>query len=290
MTINPLELSPVQRYLERLHTELLSITDGEVANYIPELTHADPAWLGLALVTVDGHVYQSGDSRQPFTIQSISKAITYGKALEDRGMGMYLDVVLNHVGYESKLFEDKPDWFHRKGTITDWSSREQLETHDVHGLPDLDQSKPEVYDYLLAASSSWLSLPGLTGFRLDAVKHIGAAFWSRYNRDLAKRAGPEFRLLGELYDGNPELLATAMREQGFHELFDFPLHFAMVDVFCKGASPETLAATLSLDRLYPDPSRLITFADNSVLDVDVPRAGGKPQPFKEAFDGLKGRA
>ena len=96
MTINPLELSPVQRYLERLHTELLSITDGDVANYIPELTHADPAWLGLALVTVDGHVYQAGDSRQAFTIQSISKAITYGKALEDRG----LDFVVSRVGVE----------------------------------------------------------------------------------------------------------------------------------------------------------------------------------------------
>ena len=89
-------LSAVQSYLERLHGELLAITDGEVANYIPELTHADPSWLGIALVTVDGHVYQAGDSRQSFTIQSISKAITYGAALEDRG----LDHVVSRVGVE----------------------------------------------------------------------------------------------------------------------------------------------------------------------------------------------
>lgn len=91
-----LQLSPVQLYLERLHEDLLKIQGGEVASYIPELTKADPAWLGIALVTVDGHVYQVGDSRQPFTIQSISKAITYGLALEDRG----LDYVIDRVGVE----------------------------------------------------------------------------------------------------------------------------------------------------------------------------------------------
>jgi glutaminase len=88
--------SPVQQYLERLHTELQSVIGGEVPSYIPELTSADPAWLGIALVTVDGHVYQVGDSQQPFTVQSISKAISYGLALEDRG----LDHVLSKVGVE----------------------------------------------------------------------------------------------------------------------------------------------------------------------------------------------
>ncbi|TVQ84592.1 MAG: glutaminase A, partial [Chromatiaceae bacterium] len=91
-----LQFSPIQRYLEQLHNELLGLEGGEVASYIPELTRADPTWLGIAMVTVDGHVYQVGDSRQSFTIQSISKAITYGLALEDRG----LDQVLAKVGVE----------------------------------------------------------------------------------------------------------------------------------------------------------------------------------------------
>ncbi|MCF7983492.1 MAG: glutaminase A [Thiohalocapsa sp.] len=96
MTNRALSQSPVQRYLERLHAELRQIRGGELASYIPELTRANPDWLGIALVTVDGHVYQVGDSREPFTVQSISKAITYGLALEDRG----LDTVLGKVGVE----------------------------------------------------------------------------------------------------------------------------------------------------------------------------------------------
>jgi glutaminase len=85
--------SPIQRYLDRLHAELSGLKDGAVASYIPELSHADPDWFGIALVTVDGHVYQAGQSRQPFTVQSISKAIVYGLALGDHGVERVLEKV-----------------------------------------------------------------------------------------------------------------------------------------------------------------------------------------------------
>ena len=95
--MNPLlQALPLQAYLEELHERLAGVGEGDVANYIPELSRADPQWFGIALVTVDGHVYQVGDSHQQFTIQSISKAITYGLAMEDRGV----DAVLAKVGVE----------------------------------------------------------------------------------------------------------------------------------------------------------------------------------------------
>ncbi len=73
-------------YLESLHRDCSQITAGELASYIPELSRADPGWFGIAVVTVDGHVYQVGDTQQTFTIQSISKVITYGIALEDNSV------------------------------------------------------------------------------------------------------------------------------------------------------------------------------------------------------------
>ncbi len=78
--------SPVQEYLDSLYERFLPLREGNVADYIPELALADPDAFGIALVTVDGHVYQAGDTRQPFTIQSISKALVYGLALEDNGV------------------------------------------------------------------------------------------------------------------------------------------------------------------------------------------------------------
>ncbi len=65
--------SPIEDYLRGLYETIKSNTAGRLADYIPELTKVDPEWLGIALVTADGHIYEVGDSRQTFTIQSISK-------------------------------------------------------------------------------------------------------------------------------------------------------------------------------------------------------------------------
>jgi glutaminase len=70
--------------------------DGEVASYIPALAHADPAALGISLVTVEGRRYSVGDATQPFTIQSVSKPFVYALALADSGLA----TVLARVGTE----------------------------------------------------------------------------------------------------------------------------------------------------------------------------------------------
>jgi glutaminase len=58
---------------------------GELADYIPELAAVAPDSFGICIATVDGYVYEVGDTRLPFTIQSISKPFTYALALADRG-------------------------------------------------------------------------------------------------------------------------------------------------------------------------------------------------------------
>jgi glutaminase len=92
----PPSSSPVRRYLERVHEDLAPIDDGLVASYIPELMKADPSWFGIAVATTDGAVYEVGDTRVPFTIQSISKPLVYGLALMDHGK----EAVLKKIGVE----------------------------------------------------------------------------------------------------------------------------------------------------------------------------------------------
>lgn len=88
--------SPIQSLLERLHERYATLREGQVATYIPELAKADPDRFGICLATTDGRVYEAGDTRQPFTIQSISKPFVYGLALEDRGE----TAVRAHIGVE----------------------------------------------------------------------------------------------------------------------------------------------------------------------------------------------
>ena len=85
--------SPILESLKRLHAELASVRDGQVATYIPELAKANPDWFGICLVTTHGTLYTVGDTDIPFTIQSISKPFVYGLALEDNSRASVLEKV-----------------------------------------------------------------------------------------------------------------------------------------------------------------------------------------------------
>jgi glutaminase len=76
---------PLLRFLTECHATFAVETGGAVANYIPELGKANPDHFGIALATIDGHVYEVGDTRIPFTIQSISKALVFALALDTLG-------------------------------------------------------------------------------------------------------------------------------------------------------------------------------------------------------------
>ncbi|WP_257168217.1 glutaminase A [Bradyrhizobium sp. SRS-191] len=78
-------MPPLQRFLSACHADFWPDHDGAVANYIPELGKADPARFGISLATLDGHVYEVGDSRVPFTIQSMSKPFVFALALDILG-------------------------------------------------------------------------------------------------------------------------------------------------------------------------------------------------------------
>ena len=195
--------------------------------------------------------------------------------LHARGMKLLLDVVTNHVAYDAPLLKEKPEWFHRLGDIRDWNDRTQLERHDVHGLPDLTQENEAVYAHLLASAKGWIDAVQPDGFRLDAVKHVPAAFWRRFNEDVRAHAGDGFVLLGEDLEGDATKLSARMKDGRFDALFDFPLHFATLDTFCREVPAGRLAAVLSLDRLHPHPERLVTLLDNH----DLPRVASMcPDP------------
>ena len=88
--------SAVQKSLDQILEALVGDRSGAVADYIPELADVDAERFGIAVATVDGHVYSTGDDDDLFTIQSISKPFVYGMALEDRGP----EDVMRHVGVE----------------------------------------------------------------------------------------------------------------------------------------------------------------------------------------------
>ena len=62
---------------------------GKVADYIPALAAVAPTRFGIALATMDGQLFGSGDWRLPFSIQSVSKAFSLALVLARDGEALW---------------------------------------------------------------------------------------------------------------------------------------------------------------------------------------------------------
>lgn len=124
------------------------------------------------------------------------------------GVGIIADAVINHmtgagdthtegVG-ESKYsakdqsFPDagyKKDDFHKSTEdIKDYTNAEEVWTHRLVGLLDLDTSKQNVRETLGKYFAHLLEL-GVAGFRIDAVKHISPTDMAAIKAEAAKQSG-----------------------------------------------------------------------------------------------------
>lgn len=86
----------MQLLVDSVYAKYQTLSEGDVATYIPELSKANPDDFGVCLATSDGRVFEAGDCDRPFTIQSISKPFTFGMAVDELGQ----EKVLEYVGVE----------------------------------------------------------------------------------------------------------------------------------------------------------------------------------------------
>ena len=209
------------------------------------------------------HGYWTEDLTQIATHMGGEQGLqTLSDELESRNMSLLLDIVYNHTSFDAPLLSTHPDWFHEAKPIEDWNDPIELTTHQVHGLPDLDQSHPEVYAHLLENSRTWLDHPAIGGFRIDAIRHMDSRFIQQIHTDLDGAW-----MLGEDFQGNPTANIQRFKDTDIDALFDFPFYYALTNSICDGTSMEEMASILSLDAEYPQNSHLVRFLDNH----DLPR-------------------
>jgi glutaminase len=85
-----------QRILEEIATETEGLQNkGKTADYIPELSKTDRRFFGMALHFLHGPVYQTGDSRKRFSLQSIAKVFSLSMAI-----GLAGETIFSRVGVE----------------------------------------------------------------------------------------------------------------------------------------------------------------------------------------------
>lgn len=67
--------------------------EGNCADYIPALAQHDPNKLAISIIGADGIEMKAGDTTNTFTLQSVSKIISFISACMDKGMSYVLDRV-----------------------------------------------------------------------------------------------------------------------------------------------------------------------------------------------------
>lgn len=89
------ECSPEQinKAIKEAHSKFKDVKEGKNADYIPYLQKVDPNLYGIVIITNDGKVYQTGDTKYEFGIESISKVFTLAMALQEKGDQVVMDSI-----------------------------------------------------------------------------------------------------------------------------------------------------------------------------------------------------
>ena len=207
------------------------------------------------------------------------------------GMGMIMDIIVNHCGSEHYWMEDPPfpDWFnnqgkeymgtnHRKFTLLDpYSSKidREIMTNGwfVETMPDLNQRNPYMSTYLIQNSIWWIEYAHITGIRQDTYSYPFKEFMTDWSCAI-RNEYPNFYIVGEEWVENPAIISYWQEGKNNADgnnsclpgLMDFPLcfalHNALRDEESWGSGLVELYETVAMDFLYPDPSQLVIFPDN----------------------------
>jgi neopullulanase len=189
------------------------------------------------------------------------------------GIKIVQDQVANHTGPQHPWATDPPTpaWLNPK-LPCDWnifnvvnpyasaaSKRATLQGWFANILPDLNQSDPECRRYLIQNALWWVGVFGFDGIRQDTVPYVPIDFWQDWHAAL-RAAFPGLTTLGEVNLPDPMVNAVYQKPgAGFDQLYDFPLFTAITKAFTGNGSLDLLTRALAADRLYADPTSLVTF-------------------------------
>lgn len=228
-----------------------------------------------------------------------------------KGLGMIMDVVLNHCGSEHWWMKDLPsrDWINHGGKFVQ-STHNHDSLHDPHGaeadrrglddgwfvptMPDLNQRNPLLATYLVQNSIWWIEYLGLTGLRVDTWPYSDRHFLSDWS-DRVMQEYPQLNVVAEEWTLNSGILAHWQRGQKWPDghvmslpgLMDFPLQAAAVaglveeEGWNKGLA--RIHQVLASDFLFPEPDNLVVFPENHDMSRIFTQLGERLDLYKMAM-------
>jgi glycosidase len=171
-------------------------------------------------------------------------------AAHQRGMKVFIDMVINHTSWDAVLLEKHPDWY-----THDKSGQIIPPNPDWVDVADLDWSSKALRQYVTGMMVRWLQEYELDGFRCDYAAGIPTDFWNAL-RPALDRARPGVAMLAESDD--PAFLRSAFE---IDYAWDF---YHVVSDAIAGRQPASAvrAAWEKAEAKYPRDALRLRFSDN----------------------------
>ncbi len=227
------------------------------------------------------------------------------------GIKIVFDMVANHTGPYHPWVNDlpTPTWFngtereHLANTWQTWTladphaspavTKATLDGWFINILPDLNQNDPEVARYIIQNTLWWVAMTGIDGIRQDTWPYVPRAYFRDWMAAI-KREFPTLRVVGEVLDGDPTMIAFHQGgvtqwdgiDVGVDALFDFPLFYPFRNAFARGRSLREVPQMLARDRLYRDPASMVTLVGLHDVDRFMGERGATTAGLKLAFTAM----
>lgn len=162
------------------------------------------------------------------------------------------DPALNRVPPMPAEFRN-PEWYNRRGRVTDWGQFEQVVYADFPGgLKDLNTENPDVRVALTRVFDDLAREFDFDGFRIDTLKHVEHGFWQAFapaiRASAAARGKEHFFMFGEAFDGDDQLVGSFTAPGELDSAFYFPQKFRLFDDVVKWGQPTANITSLLGDR------------------------------------------
>jgi len=216
------------------------------------------------------------------------------KKAKSMGIGMIMDMIVNHCGSFHWWMEDLPseDWINQWPTYQGTNHRKTL-TQDPYAanidkkiftdgwfvptMPDLNQNNEYMANYLTQNAIWWIEYADLTGIRMDTYPYPVATYMTEWTARVMKEY-PNFNVVGEEWFGSPTIVSQWQKGKvntngltsDLKSMMDFPLQVAVKEALTAEESFGTgwikIYELLGQDFVYPSPMDLVTFPDNHDMD------------------------
>ncbi|MEU2336035.1 pullulanase-type alpha-1,6-glucosidase [Streptomyces sp. NPDC013172] len=145
-----------------------------------------------------------------------------------------------------------PTMYHNRGDST--FAGESATYGDFSGLDDLWTERPEVVRGMEKIYERWVKDFAIDGFRIDTVKNVDMAFWTRWATALdtyaAAHGRKNFFMFGETYSADTSVTSPYVTQGRLDATLDFPFQDAARSYASQGGSAQKLAAVFGDDYKY----------------------------------------